>query len=222
VITVAISGVHQNSAIINMLRKIFSRSGKRLNVIETYDFHSSTPPGTTFKSYIEELGKNGVDIVIIKVIPEKISKGIYNDIGFNILVYDSVKEDDDQLLEKDLLKYQKRIFDKMRKDDIAVVNIDDETVFELLKGSKMCVITYGLASKVTITASSIEEDAHSSTFIYCLQRNITTLENKNVEPQEFPIKVVPSLGNSIYDALAAVTVALICDIDAELFKELVL
>jgi UDP-N-acetylmuramyl tripeptide synthase len=203
-----------------MFRKIISRTDKKFSVIECCDFHSSTPPGITLRNYINELEKNKVDIAIVKITAKYISKGTYEGIKFNILVYDNVEKYYDKLLQKEWLVYQKKIFSKMERDDIAIINIDDETVLELLQGSKMCVITYGLSSKVTITVSSIIQDSNSSTIIYCLQRTISTIGKKSIDPQEFSIKLSSLSDKDIYTTLAAVTTALVCDVDIKLTQAL--
>jgi len=63
---------------------------------------------------------------------------------------------------------------------IYIYNSDEKTDTVLDEGT--LIITYGLNSLATATASSIDE---GNGFQYCLQRSICGLSGKKIEPQEF-------------------------------------
>ncbi len=214
-IVIGITELECGADIVGMLRKVMGKAGLKISIIQSYDFHSLYSSGVSLKHYLDELERNHMDIVIIKIKPEQITKGIYINIRFNILVHNHINK-------RAYLEDVKVIFDRMRKEDIAIINIDEETNFELLRDSKMCVITYGLCSKATITASSIEEGTEGITLIYCMQRTIKTIENTIIEPQEFPIKAVSSKNQDIYDTLAAMTTALVCNVNVDETQKIVL
>lgn len=81
---------------------------------------------------------------------------------------------------------------------------------------KALIISYGLNSLATVTASSINDDGEMLCFQYCLQRSIPSLSGKIVEPQEFPVRIC-SKEAKIYSALSVVTLAMVCDILTEEF-----
>ncbi len=221
-ITIGITGAEQESGIINMLRKIMNQADLKFSIIESYDFHLSMLPSVSLKDYIGELKKNKTDIAIIKIVKEKLIAGMYHHIKFNILVYNHISDHNGQGPQHEEMAHEKKIFDAMDKEDIAIINIDDQRVLQLLRDSKMCVITYGLSSKATITASSIEADSDCSTFIYCLQRTLCTVEGRDIEPQEFPVRIISSKDKNTYNTLAAVTTALVCNADASVIQALIL
>ena len=70
------------------------------------------------------------------------------------------------------------------------------------------VISYGLNSLATVTASSIDETEDALSFQYCLQREIVSFSGKKIEPQEFGVRL--SSGTKIHSALAFVTFMLLC------------
>lgn len=74
------------------------------------------------------------------------------------------------------------------------------------------VISYGLNSLATVTASSIDEEGESLCFQYCLQREIVGFSGKKTEPQEFPVRF--GRGISIRTALAVVTFMILCGLTA--------
>ncbi|MGE4282218.1 MAG: Mur ligase family protein [Clostridia bacterium] len=221
-IIIGICGNEQTSHIIAILRKITGNMDIKTSIIESYDSHSSTPPASTLKGYINELDKNNIEIAVIKITSEKAWEGIYNNINFNILVYDSVENTSENIFDSKKTSDFRKVFELMGKESIAIVNNDDSTVLQLLKGCKMCVITYGLSSKVTITASSIDQDLQSSSMNYCLQRIITTFDKRDIEPQEFPIKISSTTDKEIYAILVAVTIAIICGIDIQAISQMIL
>jgi UDP-N-acetylmuramoyl-L-alanyl-D-glutamate--2,6-diaminopimelate ligase len=95
---------------------------------------------------------------------------------------------------------------------IVILNGDDgfnTDIFDMVQ--KPYIISYGLNPKSSITASSIEQ-GKGARFIYCIQRGIRTINKNFIEPQEFPIGLMVTGHHNIYNALSAVTAALMCDI----------
>ncbi|WHH59017.1 Mur ligase family protein [Petroclostridium sp. X23] len=219
-IIVGICENEQTSKTIQILREIIGSTKIRNSMIESYDFHSSTPPRMALKSYIDELRKNDIEIAVIKIIPERIAEGVYDNIKFNVLIYNNFKNDTGDRYNDEKVIIYKKLFESMEKQNIAIVNNDDNTVLELLKGTRMCVITYGLNSKATITASSIEQDVQDISLNYCIQRIITTLNKFAIEPQEFPIRIFSSVDKDIYALLAAVTTAIICGVSIKSIRQM--
>ena len=212
-ITIGIHAKLQHSGVVGMLRNIFYKSGVRINIVETFNFYTEMDAKTSLIAYLKELRKSKTDIVIIKIIPEKMMQGLYNHVRFNFLIYEHAIEQYPKYFTQTYLSYYKKILSNMEKEDIALINIDNDKMAELLKGSKMCVITYGLNSKATITTSSIEEGEQPNTFIYCLQRSIKTINGEDIEAQEFPVRVRSSKDKEIYNTLGAVTIGLIYNVD---------
>lgn len=71
------------------------------------------------------------------------------------------------------------------------------------------VISCGINSKATVTASSIEKVEGSVVFNLCVQRKMLALDGREIEPQE--IKVCIEHENcSLFCMLAAVTCGLLC------------
>lgn len=83
-------------------------------------------------------------------------------------------------------------------DEKAELNIKKETI----------IISYGLNPLSTVTASSISDSGEELQFQFCLQRTITSLSGKKIEPQEFPVRLKRK-GLKIHSALAIVTFALL-------------
>ena len=67
-------------------------------------------------------------------------------------------------------------------DKIVLVNTDGGN-FGLLNMKRAYVITYGFSSKATLTLSGIEDDH----IVICLQRTVTDLSGRQIDPQEFNV-----------------------------------
>lgn len=67
------------------------------------------------------------------------------------------------------------------------------------------IITYGLGSKNTVTVSSMG----NSSFVYCLQRDLSGNESGILEPEEIPLNMDFSSEEDIYAAMVGITVSLI-------------
>lgn len=88
---------------------------------------------------------------------------------------------------------------------LYMFNSDEKNNTTFLK--ETLVISYGLNSIATVTASSIDLNDDLFCFQYCLQRSILGFSGKKIEPMEFPVKLKNTEIN-IHSALAIVTVAM--------------
>lgn len=106
----------------------------------------------------------------------------------------------------------KKLFDNLYAGRIALINSDDKYALDMLKDiNNILVITYGMSSKSTVNASSIDIGFMTS-FNYCLQRGITTLSGIGIEPFEYPIVSNLLKNHDIYNALSVITTCLLLDI----------
>ena len=99
-------------------------------------------------------------------------------------------------------------------DYVTILNADEPTMAPVY--SKSLVITYGLNSLATATASSLKNEPGKTCFQYCLQRSIVTLKGKILEPQEFPV-MLPDVFPEISAAMGFVTLGLVLSFSPEDF-----
>ncbi len=103
-----------------------------------------------------------------------------------------------------------RGFELSRDYSAVLVNTDDIDIFKHLNIKNGNIITYGLNSKSSVTASSIRENSVT----VCIQRAIPSLAGAKIEQQEFNVTVSPKHKENVSHMLAAVTAALIDDLAA--------
>ena len=85
------------------------------------------------------------------------------------------------LIGKKINEHRKIIKEIAKKAEYLIVNTDITDNLSFLNDLQVQLITYGFNSKATITASSIDDNK----IIVCLQRAITNVYGKQIEPQEF-------------------------------------
>ena len=72
----------------------------------------------------------------------------------------------------------------LEKAKYLIIDADEKIGLDLKDLQNLKVITYGFNSKSTITASSVTDED----LLICVQRNIMSLNKKEIEPQEILVK----------------------------------
>lgn len=88
---------------------------------------------------------------------------------------------------------------------VAVTASENKSALQLLMKSSISTVSCGMASSDTLTLSSVNDSAA----VVSLQRSITTLSDKIIEPAEYPVKLTSPI--SEYGLLAACAVLLLSD-----------
>ncbi len=94
---------------------------------------------------------------------------------------------------------------KLPQDYKGIVYSGDIGALELLKQNNIETITCGMSNTDTLMLSSVGEDTAS----VCLQRRIETLNGKEIEPREYPVKLKERITD--YALLAAFGILLLTD-----------
>lgn len=85
-------------------------------------------------------------------------------------------------------------------DRVYIVNTNDAETMRNLSCKEAYVITYGLCNKATLTVSSMGQHH----IVLCLQRAISTLDGRIIEPQEFSINLLREQNPETIMLIAAV------------------
>lgn len=151
--------------------------------------------------------KMNVEIVLMEVDDRYIGEDILYKMKFDTIVYTNIET---EFMNKNIryLNMQKRILKNLVHNGMIIINTDDSSSVQLLKNIKnRLIITYGLCSRATITASSIEIVPNIK-FNCCIQRGITPLNDTEIDLMEFPVQINLLGRHNVYNTLAAITVAL--------------
>jgi UDP-N-acetylmuramyl tripeptide synthase len=144
---------------------------------------------------------------------------IPDEIHFDIVIYTDRAEEPAALTGQDYSGKMENVFSHISEKGIAIVNVDDIELINLLKGLKLRFVTYGFNTKASITTSSTGDNIFKDSFICCLQRTISTRGGSVIEPQEYKLRVDSDEFDN-RNLLAAASFAIINGIDLNQINEI--
>ncbi|MGE5613504.1 MAG: Mur ligase family protein [Bacillota bacterium] len=200
-------GKLQTASIIN---SILTSKGEKVSIIDS----ASMPgyDGKRIRAYINELEKNNISLLMLKAGLMDIDRFLPDDIRFDILIYTDKTEDNVSFDKIEHMARLRRVFSHMAEKGVAIVNVDDSQLIDLLQGMRHRFITYGFSTKASITTSSVGDIVFKDGFICCLQRPISTRGGKIIEPQEYKLHLDAGEFDS-HNLLAAASFAIVNGID---------
>jgi len=189
--------------------------------ISTKYFHSKDLSGKQ-NNIISEYNKNAFQIAIIEIDLKDLNDDFFNNnFNFHAIVHTcfDFRDFKNYIEYQSSIKKLKKLFSLISNDGIAVINIDDKYHMVLLeKMENRLIFPYGLSSKATLTASSIEMDL-TVNFLCCLQRSLTNINDIEIEPMEFTVHSQLAGRHNIYNVLAAVALALIFGVKSNIITD---
>ena len=205
-----IIGHEGKSKTANLINSILSLTGRRVSII---DSKSLTNLGNhRIKSYISELDKNNIDILILKMEITDAEKENFDYLHIDVMIYIDKADDLSEIDTKSYNDLIRKNFSLLDEKGIAIINIDDHELIQFLQGMKYSIVTYGFNSKASITTSSIGDIVYKDNFMCCLQRTISAKNGHLIEPQEYRIRMATA-GLNTYNVLAAASFAIINGVD---------
>ena len=101
-----------------------------------------------------------------------------------------------------LLENSKYLEEIIRKAKYLVINTDVVKDISILGGVNKNIITYGLNQKAIITISSVEDED----IMICIQKSFKDINEKDIEEQEFNIKITKNNLKKLCNTLSIFTV----------------
>ncbi|EOC99507.1 Mur ligase family protein [Caldisalinibacter kiritimatiensis] len=223
---IGVTGTNGKTTTTHLIYKIFKKAGYKTGLIGTIGTKIdeeyipptlTTPEPEVLFDILNNMLEQGIEVVVMEVSSHGLKFCRTSGLKFDIAVHTNIEKDHMNLHHTfdDYIKTKKKLFDNLENNKIAVLNVDDEYAVKLVQdNTRPLILTYGLNNKATVTASSLEI-GNTISFTVCLQRGLTTIRSNTVEPLEFKA-ILHLLGkHNIYNALAAISVALIFEIDID-------
>lgn len=164
---------------------------------------------------IEELLENQeyFDYIIFDNLQKKCLYDLTEKFEINALIDDGFIEDYE--VDNGIVEIKKMMFNKLKRNGIAIINSDNKILDNYFNSLKdKIIVTYGLSTKSTITASSLDVNERVS-FNCSVQRGMTTFDGNEIEQMEFPIKTISYKDFNVCDFLSAISLALIFEISVK-------
>ena len=219
---IGITGTKGKTTTTFMIKSILEKGGHKVGLIGTVanyigdknlgESSRTTPESLELQELFAEMVKEKVDTVVMEVSSQSLKLHRVDGCDFNIGVFTNFSED--HISEKehpdmqDYFNSKLKLFDMCKK---GFINVDDYQVAKVKKLAKNCDIkTYGIDNSADLLAKDITVTNASVDFkVKIGQRNERV---KTGIPGRF----------SVYNSLAAISVASVFGIDAEKIKEALL
>ena len=219
---IGITGTKGKTTTTFMIKSILEKGGQKVGLIGTVanyigdknlgESSRTTPESLELQELFAEMVKEKVDTVVMEVSSQSLKLHRVDGCDFNIGIFTNFSED--HISEKehpdmqDYFNSKLKLFDMCKK---GFINVDDYQVAKVKKLAKNCDIkTYGIDNSADLLAKDITVTNASVDFkVKIGQRNERV---KTGIPGRF----------SVYNSLAAISVASVFGIDAEKIKEALL
>jgi len=224
---IGVTGTNGKTTTAHLTEEIFRNAGYKTCLIGTLGIKVNgehltssltTPEPEMLFSTLNQMVEQNVQIVIMEVSSHGLKFQRIYGLDFDIAIHTNIEIDHINIHTDnvDYLRTKKMLFDSLKRNKVSILNIDDNNAMKLVEDNdKTLVITYGLNSKASITASSLEMSKDLK-FTTCIQRGMTTADGKEIEPLEFPVKLNFMGKHNVYNALAAIGASLYFGINIDI------
>ncbi|MBU5677041.1 UDP-N-acetylmuramyl-tripeptide synthetase [Alkaliphilus sp. MSJ-5] len=225
-LVIGVTGTNGKTTTTNLIYHILKEAGIAVGIIGTlhikigkkqYPSKLTTPITEDIYYYLNRMVEENIRVAVLEVSSHGLKTDRVYGVKFDIAIHTNINQDHLNFHKTitDYIKSKKKLFDSLAAGKIALINHDDNYGLKMLEGNnEILIISYGLSSKSTVTASSIDTDFLTS-FNYCLQRGITTLSGVEIEVFEYPINSNLLGNHNIYNALSAISTCLLLDVPIE-------
>lgn len=215
VTVIGITGTNGKTTTSYILKHVLKNAGIRTEVFSSSEMNfyeknrDKSLPKETIQDALKEIENKKIDVCIIEISPKLIETEEISHINFDIIIHINIELESVTPIERDnYVRFKKTIFKLLKTNGISIINIDDREGLKLIEDNyNTIVLTYGLGSKSSITASSLKL-SHDISFNLCIQRGLTAINRLEIEPMEIPLKIKLMGRHNIYNSLAAICGAL--------------
>ncbi len=175
---VGITGTNGKTTVSYLAESIIKASGGAAGVIGTINYRlkgktlpaiNTTPGALALQGMLREMVESNTGYAVIEVSSHSLDQGRVDNILFDVGVFTNLTGDhlDYHKTAANYFKAKKRLFDKLKTEGSAVLNIDDSKAASLKKSIKNRVITYGAKDRCDVGAIDIALSMDGTRFTVC-------------------------------------------------------
>ncbi len=179
---IGVVGTNGKTTITYLLKHVFEYCNKKVGVIGTlgvlyddkiFDYDMTTPDAIIIGQVLSNMKKSGVEYCFIEVSAHAICQNRVDNLYFETLIFTNCTHDHLDYFKtfNEYQKVKKSIF-TAKNCKKAVINIDDQTGFEIIKQSNTDNFAYGLKNPSDVFAVKIEQKINNLSFTINLFDNI--------------------------------------------------
>lgn len=167
---VGVTGTNGKTSVTSLLYSLFKGMGYKVGLISTVeiligdervDAQMTTPDAYVLHDYFSQMSEAGCSHVFMEVSSHALHQYRVRDVDFDVAVFTNISHDHLDYHEtfKNYIAAKKLLFDGLRNDAVAIVNIDDSNGRVIVQNSDAKILTYGLRSYADYKAKVLSSGA---------------------------------------------------------------
>lgn len=217
---IGITGTNGKTTTGHMIEAIFKEANREIEIMGEHANVLSIGESEGIFRFLYKTMERGKDWAIVEIPFQGLEEKFFEEIILDTAIITNISIGSSEHYKdgETSLNNKKILFQGLRNNSKAIINGDDSWALKMVEGkNNIYLITYGLRTKSTATASSIDI-SQGIEFNYCLQRSLDSYRQKRIYMQEFPIEINLLGYQNIYNSLAAITTALIYEIPVDIIQ----
>lgn len=215
---IGVTGTNGKTTVTHLIQCLFEAENKKCALIGTlgnkmfssdeyHDAKHTTPQAPELQKLFYEINEKNIPNVVMEVSSHSLAQHRVDYSEFNGAVLTNLTQDhlDFHITMQNYFKAKAKLFENLYTDDFAVINADDSYAGQFLQviSSGVKVYTYGIKMPADVKAENISFDDNGASFV-C-----------DVKGKKYNVNLVMNGMFSVYNVLAAITVALAQGFDIE-------
>lgn len=216
---IGVTGTNGKTTITHLIKSILEEAGKKVGIMGTLyakigniekDLKHTTPEAVEIEQFMSIASEEKTDYVVMEVSSHALDLHRVDELDFNIGIFSNLSQDHLDY-HQNMEQYRKaklKLFKMVSLDDenFNLVNMDDSNAKYFMESSNARTFTYGINETADVQAINIDISLKGTSFVVKYQDN------------EFKINMKLVGLFSIYNALAAIALALKENIEPEIIK----
>ncbi|MBN1527234.1 MAG: UDP-N-acetylmuramoyl-L-alanyl-D-glutamate--2,6-diaminopimelate ligase [Candidatus Omnitrophica bacterium] len=172
---VGVTGTNGKTTVTYIIEKILRCAGKEAGVIGTINYRfkgretparNTTPGPLELQSVLAGMRDSGVDVCVMEVSSHSLDQRRVEPVLFDAAVFTNMTSDhlDYHKTARNYFAAKAKIFGRLRKGGVAILNLDDKKVAGLKGKIKGGALTYGLSPKADVRAAGMALSMRGSGF----------------------------------------------------------
>jgi len=215
---VGVTGTNGKTTTTHILKKLLEASGTKTGLIGTIDYRfgderipatHTTPESLELQGLLKKMVEKNCTAAIMEVSSHALHQHRVDGIDYDVAVFTNLTQDhlDYHGTMDEYFKAKKILFDNLRSDAWAIVNVDDEWGQTLLETVQAKKLSFGFSDNASVKAANVSLSTSGTKF--------TILR----EGEETPIET-PLLGRfNVVNILAAFSAGIALELDTQLMQE---
>jgi len=217
---IGVTGTNGKTTTTHLIRAILQEAGLKTSIMgtlyaqvdnKTVDFGRTTPEALEIEGFMRTGLDSGARYAVMEVSSHALALYRVSEIDFNVAVFTNLTQDhlDYHDSMENYMAAKQRLFAMIppQEGNLAVVNADDGYARDFIRAAKTPIITYAINYESDVKAINVKNSLKGSSFTVCYQ------------DRTFNIKMKLIGLFSVYNALAAVAVALAEGVSPDIIKK---